>query len=253
MCGRYVLEAAPSQLVDKFDLIELEKFPPRYNIAPTQPILIIREGEVPEAGSNLPTRRPLLVKWGFMPSWVKDPRDFPLIVNARSETAINKASFKAAMRHNRVLIPATGYYEWRRPKEGDGEKSQPYYIRPKQGGVIAFAGIMETWASADGSEFDGAAILTTKANPAIRIVHERMPVVIDPSNYSRWLDCRSQEPRHIADLMVATDEDYFDIIPVSNEVNKVSNMSPNLLLPVSDAVVAKKKKEPKEPNQLSLF
>ncbi len=136
-------EATPEEIADHLDLIGLEDFPPRFNIAPTQPILIIVEGERQELGSNLPNRQAMLVRWGFMPGWVKDPKTFPLLINARSETAIGKASFRAAMRHRRILIPASGFYEWKRPAKEDGGKPQAYYIRPKRGGIVAFAGLME--------------------------------------------------------------------------------------------------------------
>ena len=138
----------------------------------------------------------MLVRWGFMPGWVKDPRDFPLLINARAETAIGKASFRAAMRHRRILVPASGFFEWRRPEE-KGAKAQAYFIRPKQGEIVAFAGLMETWSSADGSEVDTGAILTTAANADISRLHERMPVVIRPEDFSRWLDCRTQEPQAV--------------------------------------------------------
>ncbi|NKF33019.1 SOS response-associated peptidase, partial [Pseudomonas sp. BGM005] len=91
-------------------------------------------------------RRAVLVRWGFTPAWVKDPREFPLLINARAETAIGKASFRAAMRHRRVLIPASGFYEWHRPPKESGGKPQAYWIRPRQGGIVAFAGLMETWS-----------------------------------------------------------------------------------------------------------
>ena len=212
--------------------LEHEDFPARYNIAPTQPILVVISGDRQERGSNLPDRRALLVRWGFTPAWVKDPKEFPLLINARAETAIGKASFRAAMRHRRILIPASGFYEWRRPSKESGEKSQAYWIRPRSGGVIAFAGLMETWSSADGSEVDTGAILTTSANRTIRPIHDRMPVVIKPEDFARWLDCKTQEPREVLDLMVPVQEDFFEAIPVSDRVNKVANMGAELHTPV---------------------
>lgn len=256
MCGRFALTARPEDLRELFNLVSSEEFPERYNIAPTQPILIVISGERPERGSNLPDRRAMLVRWGFTPSWVKDPRDFPLLINARAETAAEKASFKAAMRHRRILIPASGFYEWRRPPKESGEPSQAYWIRPKRGGIVAFAGLMETWASADGSEVDTGAVLTVGANAAIRHVHDRMPVVINPEDFSRWLDCRTQEPRDVADLMAPADDDLFEAIPVSNRVNKVANTGPDLQDPVEAASMPQKKnKKPADPAppQLSLF
>lgn len=233
MCGRFALLTLPENVQEAFALMELEDFPERYNIAPTQPILAIIEGDRPEPGSNRPSRRALLLRWGLIPGFVKDPREFPLLINARSETAIGKASFRAAMRHRRILIPASGFFEWRRPEKGSKEKSQAYWVRPKKGGIVAFAGLMETWSSADGSEVDTGAILTADATPAFRPIHDRMPVVIAPEDFERWLDCKTQEPREVADLMVSPQPDLFEAIPVSDLVNKVANTGPEIIAPVS--------------------
>lgn len=214
--------------MELFGLLEAEDFPARYNIAPTQPIIVVVASDRAKPGSNLPERKTLLVRWGFTPGWVKDPRKFPLLINARSESAVEKAAFRAAMRHRRILVPASGFYEWRRPARGRGEASQAYWVRPKRGGIVAFAGLMETWSSADGSEVDTAAILTTGSNRVIRHIHDRMPVVIQPEDFARWLDCRTQEPREVADLMAPAPGDYFEAIPVSDKVNKIANTGPEL-------------------------
>jgi putative SOS response-associated peptidase YedK len=264
MCGRYALAATAEDILEFLSVIMIEDFPARYNIAPTQPILIVTAGEGTEPGSNLPDRKAMLVRWGFTPSWVKDPREFPLLINARSETAAEKASFRAAMRHRRILVPASGFYEWHRPAKDSGRKSQAYWIRPKNGGLVAFAGLMETWSSADGSEVDTGCILTVGANAAMAPIHDRMPVVIEPENFSRWLDCRNQEPRDVADLLKPADDGFFEMIAVSDKVNKVANMGPDLQEPVSpsDAGHAppekpKRKKSPDETSggggQMSLF
>jgi putative SOS response-associated peptidase YedK len=254
MCGRFALTNTAEQIQDAFNPDGVEVFPARYNIAPTQPILVVVAGEPRERGSNRPDRRALLVRWGFTPAWVKDPREFPLLINARSETAIEKASFRAAMRHRRILIPASGFYEWHRPSRDGGGKAQAYWIRPRHGGVIAFAGLMETWASADGSEIDTGAILTTAANPIMAPIHDRMPVVIKPEDFTRWLDCKAQEPRQVSDLMRPAEEDFFEAIPVSDRVNKVANMGPDLQERVA---VEPPTKPPKQPDpgdgQLSFF
>ena len=232
MCGRFSLTASPDEVRELFALLELEDFPARYNIAPTQPILAIVSGERSEPGSNRPDRRAVLLRWGLIPGWVKDPKDFPLLINARSETAIEKASFRASMRHRRILVPASGFYEWHRPPKESGKKSQAYWVRPKKGGIVAFAGLMETWSSADGSEVDTGAILTTQSNPAFMSIHDRMPVVIAEEDFSRWLDCKTQEPREVADLFKPAAEDFFEAIPVSDLVNKVANTGPEVQKPV---------------------
>ena len=253
MCGRYALTGARDEILRFVSVIDFEHdFPARYNIAPTQPILVVVSSENRPPGSNLPPRRALLARWGLIPGWVKDPKEFPLLVNARAETAIGKASFKAAMRHRRILVPASGFYEWRRPPKESDVKSQAFWVRPRQGGTIAFAGLMETWSSADGSEVDTSAILTTPANAAFRMVHERMPVVIEPQDFDRWLDCKTQEPREVADLMGPPRDDFFEAIPVSDLVNKVANMGPDVQKPVAVAQPEEPPARPQSP-QLSLF
>jgi putative SOS response-associated peptidase YedK len=259
MCGRFALLALPEDVQEAFALMELEDFPARYNIAPTQPILAVIEADRPEPGSNRPARRALLLRWGLIPGFVKDPKEFPLLINARSETAIGKASFRAAMRHRRILVPASGFFEWKRPEKGSKEKSQAYWVRPKKGGIVAFAGLMETWSSADGSEVDTGAILTTEAPAGFRAIHDRVPVVIAPEDFSRWLDCKTQEPREVADLMATPPDDLFEAVPISDLVNKVANTGPELLVPVAPAVAApppvpkKAAGERRSTNQLDLF
>jgi Uncharacterized conserved protein len=254
MCGRFALTSKPDAVEEHFSLASLEAFPPRYNIAPTQPILIVIGTGGGEPGSNLPPRKAMLARWGLIPGWVKDPNDFPLLINARSETVIEKASFRAAMRHRRVLVPASGFYEWHRPDKESGRKAQAYWIRPRHGEIVAFAGLMETWGSADGSEMDTAAIVTCPANNAIGRIHDRMPVVIRPEDFTRWLDCQTGEPRHVADLMRPTEDDFFEAIPVSDLVNKVKNTGPEIQAPVEVMAPPIAGKAPDEGNaQMSLF
>lgn len=253
MCGRFALVQGPETVEEAFGLDRVEPFPPRYNIAPTQPILIVTAGPRREPGSNLPERQAMLARWGFLPAWVKEPRGFPLLINARVETAATKASFRAAMRHRRVLVPASGFYEW----QGTGRKdAQPYWVRPKGGGIVAFGGLLEGWAEPGGSEIDTAAILTCAANSQIAHIHERMPVVVRPEHYARWLDCAANEPRDLADIVQPVEPDFFEAIPVSAAVNKVANCGPQLQERVeiesAPAPAAKAVDEPPA-GQLSLF
>ncbi|WP_394688655.1 SOS response-associated peptidase [Hoeflea sp.] len=265
MCGRFSLTATSEEVQELFGLEEIEEFPPRYNIAPTQPILIVAGDIRREEGDNRTDRRALLARWGFLPGWVKDPADFPLLINARSETAAEKASFRAAMRHRRVLIAASGFYEWQRSPKGSKQKSVPYWVKPRQGGIVAFAGLMETYMSADGAEMDTAAVLTVGPNREVAPIHDRMPVVIAPEDFSRWLDCLNQEPRHVADLMVPAPDDYFEAVRVSDLVNKVANSGPEVQEAAADDApaeveparptkrVAKAKAADTPPDQLKLF
>ncbi|MBP1850813.1 SOS response-associated peptidase [Rhizobium halophytocola] len=233
MCGRFAVLTLPAHVMDHFGLADIDDFPPRYNIAPTQPILVVKgKSSGGEPGTNLPSRRALLARWGLIPSWVKDPSDFPLLINARAETAEEKPSFRGPMRHHRILIPASGFYEWHRPGKESGQKSQAYWIRPRNGDLVAFAGLMQPYASADGSEVDTAAILTTGANRFIGQIHDRMPVVIRPEDFTRWLDCKTQEPRAVADLLAPVEDGYFEAIPIADLVNKVKNTAPDIQIPV---------------------
>lgn len=220
MCGRFALTASPQQVAQAVAVERLEAFPPRYNIAPTQPILAVLNDAAGE-------RVGLLVRWGFVPAWVKDPADFSLLINARSETASTKASFKNAMRHRRALVPASGFYEWSRPASGKG-RGQAYWVRPRDGGLVTFAGLVETWQSREGAEIDTACILTSQANAAMSAIHARLPVIIHPADHERWLDCRTQEPRDVDDLLEPVADDFFEAIPVSDAVNKVANSSPDI-------------------------
>lgn len=217
MCGRYALTATPEELQALMGYLDNEAFPPRYNIAPTQPVAIVRL----EHG----VRRFALVRWGLVPGWVKDPKNFTLLINARSETAAEKPSFRAAMRHRRCLFPASGFYEWRR---GPNKKKQPFWIRPKDGGLIAFAGLWETWSDRDGSEIDSGCILTTAANQNIASIHDRMPVIINPAEFSRWLDTVENAPSDVTDLLRPAPDDLLEAIPVSPRVNTARNDDPAL-------------------------
>lgn len=176
-------------------------------------------------GANRPEREALLVRWGLIPSWVKDVKAFPLLINARSETVIEKNSFRAAIRHRRTLIPASGFYEWKRTGE---KKAQAYWVRPRHGGLVAFAGLMETYLAPDGSEIDTGAILTAESNREFMPIHDRMPVVIQPEHFDRWLNTTDYEPRQVADLFASAEPGFFDAIPVSDKVNKVANATPDL-------------------------
>ena len=175
MCGRYALTATPEEIADLFGVETPEAFPPRYNIAPTQPILAVG---INAAG----IRASMLLRWGLIPHWVKEPGEFSLQINARSESVVEKPSFRDAMRYRRILVPASGFYEWRRPADRRAPK-QAYWVRPRAGGVVAFGGLMEHWAGKNGSEIDTGLILTTNANATIAPIHDRMPVIVPPETF----------------------------------------------------------------------
>src|SRR5579864_6239784 len=163
MCGRYVITSPPAAIRALFGYPEQPNFPPRYNVAPTQPIPIVRLDEG--------RRHFALMRWGLIPAWVKDPKAFSLLVNARAESVLDKPAFRNAMRRRRCLFPADGFYEWK----AAGASKHPYYVRARTGGLVAFAGLWETWAGPNGEEVDTACIITTAANRTLALLHDRMP------------------------------------------------------------------------------
>ncbi len=223
MCGRFVLTATREELEALFGYLDGEDFPPRYNIAPTQPIAIVRM----VAGA----RRFALVRWGLVPSWVKEPKSFSLLINARAEGILDKASFRAAMRYRRCLVPASGFYEWRKmPGSNSGRTRQPFWLRPRRGGPIAFAGLWETWADrVTGGEIDSGAIVTTAANGTVAPIHDRMPVVIAPEDFEQWL---TGDPVEASALLRPAPDDLFEAVAISNRVNKADNDDPGVLEPL---------------------
>lgn len=206
MCGRYSLHSNPEVVALLFGLSEVPAYQARYNIAPTAQILVIREGGA------------AMVKWGLVPRWAKDPSMGARMNNARAETVAEKPSFREAYRRRRCLIPANGYYEW---KLEHGLK-QPYYITPSSGELFAFAGLWEQW-----NDLQTCAIITTDANEKMAAVHERMPVIVSPAEYSAWLSGSGYEK--IA-LRACADAD-IDIRRVSRAVNNARTDVPGLIEP----------------------
>lgn len=240
MCGRFALTASPQAVAAAFDLVSVDPFPPRFNIAPTQPVLHVALH--PARGGY--RREARLARWGLIPGWAKDPSTLPLLFNARSETAAERQSFRGALRHRRCLVPATAFYEWRR---ADGVKPQPFLVRPEDGAVAAFAGLHETFLAADGSEIDTVTILTAAAGSRLSAIHERAPVVVAPDDFERWLGVSGQSPAGIRDLLHAGHVDGWEAVPVSDRVNAVANMGPEVQDRVAEASAAE------SPGQLSLF
>jgi len=229
MCGRYALTSAPEALRALFAYDENPNFPPRYNIAPTQPIPIVTLARGPDGARR---RHFLLARWGFLPGFVKEVADFPLIINARSETVVEKPSFRAAMKRRRCLVPADAYYEWLKPGAGRKIGRRPYLFRRANGAPMGLAGLWETWAGADGSEIDTACILTTSANGATVAIHDRMPAILEPADFSTWLDCERFHADEAANLLKPAGEDALEFFEIGPEINKATTDGPQLQAPL---------------------
>ena len=220
MCSRYSLTSPPDAVRQMFRCSGEDVFPPRYNIAPTDPVLIVR--------NDLRHNRELaLVRWGLIPSWVKDPREFATLINARTETVLEKPSFRASIRHRRCLVPTDGFYEW----TGRPGAKQPHLIRRIGGGLFALAGLWEHWLGADGSELETMAILTTASNADVGHIHDRMPLILSPVDYDRWLDARPGSTEPIIDLLETPRAGQLETIAVNPKLNNPRAEGPDLIAP----------------------
>jgi putative SOS response-associated peptidase YedK len=170
------------------------------------------------------------MRWGLIPSWVKDPRKFTLLINARSETVLEKPAFKNPIRRRRCLVPADGYYEW---QVVDGRK-RPYFIYRRDRQPLGLAGLAETWMGPNGEELDTVAIVTTAASPELSALHHRVPVAIDEVDFARWLDCSEDSAEPVLKLLVPPRDGTFTWHEVSRRVNHADNDDAQLLLPITD-------------------
>ena len=225
MCGRYRLSTHPQALYEQFALDRVAQdgraIPPRYNIAPTQPVVAVRLR--PDG------RRELVhLHWGLIPGWAKDPAIGNRMINARAETVGEKPSFRNALRWRRCLIPADGFYEWRKRDRGS---KQPYDVTRADGAPFAFAGLWEHWQGPNGEEIESCAILTTEANELMRPIHNRMPVIIAPENYDAWLALDEQKPETLAPLLASRNWPEMRATPIASYVNNVRNEGPLCIAP----------------------
>jgi putative SOS response-associated peptidase YedK len=221
MCGRFTVTSAPDTIRALFRYPEQPNFPPRYNVAPTQPIAVVRmhEGQ----------RQFVLMRWGLLPSWVKDPKNFSLLINARGESVCDKPAFRAAMKRRRCLIPADGFYEWK----AVGSRKQPYFVHAKSGEPLAFAGLWETWSGPNGEELDTATIITTEANRMLSPIYGRMPAIVPPEAFDLWLDCANVDARTAEALIRPAPEGLLEAYEVSTAVNRTANDDARLVQPLA--------------------
>ena len=227
MCGRFASTHSPHQLQQWYDALAMPDFPLRYNIAPASFIAAIRRVAEGRIGSRM--------RWGFIPSWAKDPASMPMLHNARGETVNDRPMFRTAFRRRRCLIPASGFYEW---KAVQGQKSkQPFYISLKDGSPMSFAGLWDTARTAEGDTIETCTIITTDANAVLAPIHNRMPVIIDRKDWDTWLGAESSaddtEVEMLSGLLVPFETGNMQVWGVAHAVNKVTNDNPALLAPIA--------------------
>jgi putative SOS response-associated peptidase YedK len=233
MCGRFVITSPPAAIRQVFGYAEQPNFPPRYNIAPTQPVPVV----ILDQGA----RHFRLMRWGLVPAWVKDPKKFTLLINARSETVQDKPAFKNAIRRRRCLIPADGYYEWH---VSEGRK-RPYFIYRADRKPFGLAGVAETWVGPNGEEVDTVAVVTAPASPDLAVLHHRVPVTIAEGAFEHWLDCSSDSAEGVMAMLTGPDEGEFAWHEISTRVNHVANDDAQLLPPITDEQRAAEAPKPK--------
>lgn len=225
MCGRFTLRAPASTVAEQFGLLDVEPLQPRFNIAPTQSVAAVRR--VPE--SDQPARQLVLLKWGLVPSWAKDVKIGNSLINARAESVAEKPAFRAAFRRRRCLVVADGFYEWQRA----GSKKQPYFIRLADDRPFAFAGLWEFWEGPDHSALETGTLITTDANELMEPIHNRMPVILAPDDYDRWLDPAIQKPDQLQPLLRPYPSDAMLAYPVSTHVNSPRNEDAKCIAPAA--------------------
>jgi putative SOS response-associated peptidase YedK len=220
MCGRFYLSASPDDIRSAFGLQKKPNHTPRYNIAPTQTVPVVVE--------TLQGREAVLARWGLVPHWAKEVSIGSRLINARAETVEEKSVFRDAFAERRCIVPADGFFEWRR----DGATKQPYRIALKEGGLIGFAGLWETWQDELNKPITTFTIITTEANALVRPIHDRMPVILKQSDYTRWLDPLTL-PKEAHKLLQPYPGSDMAAVPISTRVNSVRHDDKAVLEPVT--------------------
>ncbi len=232
MCGRMVATRSARELAEIFDLDELARefdLAPRFNVAPGQAVAAIRQGI--EGGRDL-----VELRWGLVPAWAKQPSIGHRLINARSETAASKPAFRSAFRRRRCIVPADGFYEWRKRASGSGKagssESLPYYFREPGGDALAIAGLWESWTHpVEGEILESCTLLTTEANSTIRPIHHRMPVLLRREDWKLWLDPDRASGDELQALLVPSPPDQLESIRVSTWVNNPGHEDPRCIEP----------------------
>ncbi len=221
MCGRFTLKTSRAKITEMFRLQRLGEFDPRYNIAPSQPVLAVRTDA--DGGQ----REGVMLKWGLIPSWAKEPGIGNSLANARAETVAEKPAFRSAFKKRRCLVVTDGFYEWGKV---DGGKI-PYYFQLRDGNPFAFAGLWERWEKGE-EPVESCTLITTEANGVVGQIHDRMPVILMPDDYARWLDPAEQQADRLKELLRPLADDLMVSHAVSKLVNNPRNERPDCVQPV---------------------
>jgi putative SOS response-associated peptidase YedK len=247
MCGRYRLSKTEKYLLEHFGVRSREDFEwkPRYNIAPTDQVPVIRQDK------NEPVRTISSMRWGLIPYWAKDASIGAKMINARSESLTEKPAFKDAIERRRCLVPADAFYEWKKTSNGTRIVRQPFLISMKDDEAFAFAGIWDRWKSPEGNIVLSVSILTTDANPLVRDVHDRMPVIVPREHYDLWLDPGFRDVKALEEILKPFPASEMEKLAVSSRVNSVKNDDPECASPAADEAESAKPLD--SPRQKSLF
>lgn len=226
MCGRFTLRAPASVIAEQFALYEVEPFSPRFNIAPTQPVAVVRAGRASAKQTN---RDLAWLRWGLVPRWAKDLSIGNRMINARAESVMDKPAYRSAYRERRCLIVADGFYEWKK----EGRAKQPYFLRLRDERPFAFAGLWETWKSPDDALVESCVLLTTDPNPLVAEIHDRMPLILQPDDYDRWLDPALRETESLRALFRPYAGEEMVAFPVAAYVNSPTHDDPRCIEPLT--------------------
>ena len=239
MCGRFAVSHSADELAEEFGVDRMdarERLEPDWNVAPTKDVYAVMTRRRRSEPDNPPQRRLTVVRWGLVPSWAKDPARGSRLINARVETAHQKPAFRRAFALRRCLLPADGYYEWYGEVKG---KKQPFFIHPRDGGVLAMAGLYEIWRDPSVTDDDDpdafrwtTVILTTEAEDDLGQIHDRTPMVVERERWSAWLDPTIDDVDAVRRLLVPATPGRLEAYPVSTDVNKVDKNGPHLVEPL---------------------
>ncbi len=228
MCGRYRLSRRKEPIQEYFDTTDEVDWEPRYNIAPSQDVGIIRQDRAK------PERRFALARWGLIPYWAKDSRMGNKMINTRSVTVTEKPAFREAFESRRCLIPADGFYEWKRA----AKTKQPFHFGLQDDSLFAFAGLWDRWKNASGQVVESCSILTTKPNALLADVHDRMPMILNPEHYDLWLDPGFRRVDALKEMLNPFDARLMRCFPVSTRINSVTNDDPDCVVPMHSSLPA---------------